>query len=144
MLAGHILLVTFGLLTEALLFAETSQIFLVPMSILPFIMLVLMTANAPGFAVASVVGVVLGALAGSMSKGHFRWEACEDPRELRRQIMGAAIMGPGAILAVGCSVGQGISAFSVLAFSAPLAFLAIVAGAALGLKQLISGFAPAE
>ena len=44
MLAGHILLVTFGLLTEALLFAETSQIFLVPMSILPFIMLVLMTA----------------------------------------------------------------------------------------------------
>jgi F-type H+-transporting ATPase subunit a len=44
LLAGHILLVTFGLLTEALLFAETSQIFLVPMSILPFIMLVLMTA----------------------------------------------------------------------------------------------------
>jgi F-type H+-transporting ATPase subunit a len=44
MLAGHILLVTFGLLTEALLFARTSQIFLVPMSILPFTMLVLMTA----------------------------------------------------------------------------------------------------
>ncbi|NQY56379.1 MAG: F0F1 ATP synthase subunit A [Ilumatobacteraceae bacterium] len=44
MLAGHILLVTFGLLTEALLFAETSQAFLVPMSILPFIMLVFLTA----------------------------------------------------------------------------------------------------
>jgi F-type H+-transporting ATPase subunit a len=44
MLAGHILLVTFGLLTEALLFAKTSQVFLVPMAILPFIMLVLMTA----------------------------------------------------------------------------------------------------
>ncbi len=55
---------------------------------------------------------------GSYSKGHFRWEACEDPRELRRQILGAAIMGLGAILAVGCSVGQGISAFSLLAFSA--------------------------
>ncbi len=44
LLAGHILLVTFGLLTEALLFAQTSQVFLVPMSILPFIMLIMMTA----------------------------------------------------------------------------------------------------
>jgi len=44
MLAGHILLVTFGLLTEALLFAETSQIFLALMSVLPFTMLVFLTA----------------------------------------------------------------------------------------------------
>lgn len=44
MMAGHILLVTFGLLTESLLFAETSQAFLVPMSILPFIMLIFLTA----------------------------------------------------------------------------------------------------
>jgi F-type H+-transporting ATPase subunit a len=44
MLAGHILLVTFALLTEALLFAETSQVFLVPLSILPFGMLIFLTA----------------------------------------------------------------------------------------------------
>jgi F-type H+-transporting ATPase subunit a len=44
MLAGHILLVTFALLTEALLLAETSQAFLVPMSILPFGMLIFLTA----------------------------------------------------------------------------------------------------
>lgn len=105
-----------------------------------------MTASgtALSFSVGSVVGVLIGAALGSYSKGHFRWEACEDPRELRRQILGAAIMGPGAILAVGCSVGQGISAFSVLAFSAPVAFVAIFAGAAFGLRQLITGFAPAE
>ena len=102
------------------------------------------SGNALSFSVGSVVGVVIGAALGSYSKGHFRWEACEDPRELRRQILGASIMGPGAILAVGCSVGQGISAFSVLAFSAPIAFVAIFAGAALGLRQLITGFAPAE
>ena len=105
-----------------------------------------MTASgtALSFSVGSVLGVVIGAVLGSYSKGHFRWEACDDPRELRRQILGAAIMGPGAILAVGCSVGQGISAFSVLAFSAPVAFVAIYVGAAIGLKQLITGFAPAE
>lgn len=102
------------------------------------------SGNALSFSVGSVIGVVLGAGFGSYSKGHFRWEACDDPRELRRQILGAAIMGPGAILAVGCSVGQGISAFSVLAFSAPVTFLSIFAGAAFGLRQLIAGFAPAE
>ncbi|MBO6894680.1 MAG: YeeE/YedE family protein [Roseibium sp.] len=102
------------------------------------------SGNTLSFSVGSVIGVVLGACLGSYSKGHFRWEACEDPRELRRQIIGAAIMGPGAILAVGCSVGQGISAFSVLAYSAPVTFLAIFAGAAIGLRQLITGFAAAE
>ncbi|MGD9294213.1 MAG: YeeE/YedE family protein [Roseobacter sp.] len=102
------------------------------------------SGNALSFSVGSVMGVIIGAALGSYSKGHFRWEACEDPRELKRQILGAAIMGPGAIIAVGCSVGQGISAFSLLAFSAPVTFIAIFAGAAIGLRQLISGFAPAE
>ena len=102
------------------------------------------SGNDLSFSVGSVLGVVLGAALGSYSKGHFRWEACDDPRELKRQILGAALMGPGAILAVGCSIGQGVSAFSTLAYSAPVAFIAIFLGAALGLKQLISGFAPAE
>ncbi len=101
------------------------------------------SGNTLSFSVGSVVGVVFGAWLGSLFKGHFRWEACEDPRELRRQILGAALMGPGAVLAFGCSVGQGLSAFSVLAYSAPVTFVAIFAGAALGLRQLITGFARA-
>ncbi len=92
------------------------------------------------FGVGSVTGVLIGAFAGSLIKGHFRWEACEDPRELRRQILGAALMGVGAVLAFGCTIGQGVSAFSVLFFGAPVAFLSIIAGAALGLRQLITGF----
>lgn len=95
------------------------------------------------FGVGSVAGVWIGAFCGSLIKGHFRWEACEDPRELRRQIIGAGLMGVGAVVAVGCSIGQGLSAFSLLAFSAPVTFAAIFAGAALGLRQLIVGFAPA-
>jgi uncharacterized membrane protein YedE/YeeE len=102
------------------------------------------SGNTLSFSVGSVLGVMIGAALGSYSKGHFRWEACDDPRELRRQIAGAALMGPGAILAVGCSVGQGLSAFSTLAYSAPVAFAAIFAGASFGLKQLITGFSPAE
>ncbi|MFU1479117.1 YeeE/YedE family protein [Roseovarius sp. C7] len=105
-------------------------------------MLYVMTSSGGGlsFAVGSVLGVLAGALLGSAIKGHFRWEACEDPRELRRQILGAVLMGFGAVLALGCTIGQGISAMSVLSYGAPVTFLAILAGAALGLRQLISGF----
>ena len=43
MLAGHILLVTFALLTQALITAETMQFLLKPMAILPFGMLIFLT-----------------------------------------------------------------------------------------------------
>ncbi len=44
MLAGHMLLVTFALLTDAMLFAETNKLLLKPMAILPFSMLLFVTA----------------------------------------------------------------------------------------------------
>ncbi len=105
-----------------------------------------MTASGSSlsFGIGSVAGVLAGALLGSLRLGHFRWEACDDPRELRRQIAGAALMGSGAVVAMGCTIGQGVSAFSLLAYSAPVTFAAIFAGAAFGLRQLITGFAPAE
>ncbi len=105
-------------------------------------MVYLMTASGRNmsFAVGSVAGVLLGAFAGSLIKGQFRWEACDDPRELRRQVFGAALMGAGAAIALGCTVGQGLSAFSTLAFSAPVTAASIFAGAAIGLRQLIAGF----
>lgn len=106
-------------------------------------MLYTMTASGRSlsFGVGSVAGVLIGAFIGSLIKGHFRWEACDDPRELRRQIAGAALMGVGAVLAMGCSIGQGLSAISVLAYSAPLVMAGIFAGAWIGLRQLITGFA---
>lgn len=107
-------------------------------------MLYLMTSsgNSISFGTGSVVGVLVGSLIGSLYKGHFRWESCDDPRELRRQLLGAVLMGVGAVVAVGCSVGQGLSAFSVLSYSAPVTLLCIMVGASVGLRQLILGFAP--
>ncbi|MEN8838672.1 MAG: YeeE/YedE family protein [Celeribacter marinus] len=104
-------------------------------------MFYLMTSSASSlnFGVGSVTGVIIGAAIGSSFKGHFRWEACEDPRELKRQILGAALMGIGAVVAFGCTVGQGLSAMSVLAYAAPVTVASIIAGAAIGLRQLIYG-----
>ena len=101
-----------------------------------------MTASGTGitFGVGAVAGVWMGAFAGSLMKGHFRWEACEDPRELRRQIFGAILMGGGAILSFGCTVGQGITGISVLALGAPLTLIGIFIGVTLGLRGMIVGF----
>lgn len=104
--------------------------------------LYLMTASAGGlnFAVGSVVGVVLGAALAAAWRRRFRWEACEDPRELGRQVAGATMMGIGGVIAMGCSVGQGASAMATLSYSAPVVFLSIVVGALIGLRQLLRGF----
>ncbi len=93
----------------------------------------------PDFAIGSVFGVLIGAFLGSLIRDGFRWEACDDPRELKRQMGGAVLMGFGAVLAAGCSVGQGLSALSLLSFHAPVVALTIWAGAWLGLRQLIMG-----
>ncbi|OWY12270.1 YeeE/YedE family protein [Thioclava sp. F34-6] len=103
-----------------------------------------MTSTAGGltFSVGLVAGVLGGAFLGSAIRGLFKWEACEDPRELGRQVSGAALMGIGGTIAVGCSIGQGVSAMAVLAFSAPVTLASIVIGGLIGLRQLIHGFQP--
>ncbi|MBY8977689.1 YeeE/YedE family protein [Rhodobacteraceae bacterium NNCM2] len=108
--------------------------------------LYLMTASGGGlsFPVGSVCGVLAGSALGALWQGHFRWEACDDARELGRQIAGGALMGIGGVVALGCSIGQGLTAFSALAYSAPLVLGAIFIGASIGLRQLISGFDVAE
>jgi len=51
-------------------------------------------------------------------------------------------MGFGGILAKGCTIGQGLSASSVLAISAPIAIMCMIAGARIGLYYLVEGHAP--
>ena len=93
--------------------------------------------TAPDFAVGAVAGVLIGALIGAALKRETRWEACDDARELRRQMGGAALMGVGGVLAFGCTVGQGLSALSVMATSAPVVIVAIMVGARAGLFLLV-------
>jgi uncharacterized membrane protein YedE/YeeE len=92
-----------------------------------------------GFSVGSVLGVLFGAFLGAMGKRQFRWEACDDPGELRRQLVGAVFMGTGGVIALGCSIGQGMSAMSVLAISAPITVASIGLGAVIGLRYLVEG-----
>ena len=95
------------------------------------------TGSALDFGVGSVAGVLAGSFAASMLRREFRWEACDDARELRRQICGAFLMGTGGVIALGCSIGQGLTAMSTLSLSAPVTLLAIVIGARGGLYILV-------
>ncbi|MEE9315299.1 MAG: YeeE/YedE family protein [Rhizobiaceae bacterium] len=98
-----------------------------------------MSGAALKFGIGATLGVVIGAAITSIIQTHFRWEACDDAREMRRQIGGGMLMGFGSVTALGCTIGQGLSAASALAYSAPIAMVSIFIGAWLGLHYLIEG-----
>jgi uncharacterized membrane protein YedE/YeeE len=91
-----------------------------------------------GFAVTSVVGVVGGSFLVAAARRELRWEAFDDQREMRRHIMGAILMGIGGVMARGCTIGQGLTAFSLTAVTAPVAILGMVVGARIGLAYLMA------
>ena len=91
------------------------------------------------FGIGSTLGVVLGAFIGAMIKHEFNWEGADDAREMRRHIVGAFLMGTGGVYAGGCAIGQGLSAASLLAISAPVVMLSMWCGAWLGLTYLMEG-----
>lgn len=101
--------------------------------------LMTMTGSSLQFGIGATLGVMVGAFVTSLVQGYFRWEACDDPREFRRQITGGVLMGFGSVTALGCTVGQGMSAASTLALSAPVALLSIFCGAWIGLHLLVHG-----
>jgi uncharacterized membrane protein YedE/YeeE len=103
--------------------------------------IITVTGALPDYGVGLVLGVFLGAVAAAWRADDMRWEACDDARELGRHLAGAFLMGTGGVFALGCTIGQGVSAVSVLAVSAPLALGSIILGARIGLSWLIEGSA---
>lgn len=101
--------------------------------------LITYTGVLPDYGVGLIAGVLLGAVAAALVKKDVRWEACDDARELSRHILGGTLMGIGGVMAMGCTIGQGITGFSTMAVSAPIVLIAIGVGARLGLAWLLEG-----
>lgn len=91
------------------------------------------------FGAGSLFGVTLGAFYAAWRADEFRWEAFDDTLEMRRHLFGATLMGIGGVLAGGCTLGQGLTAGSLLALSWPLAVGGMVIGARLGIAVLVEG-----
>jgi hypothetical protein len=100
---------------------------------------ILDTGSLADFGVGTVFGVVLGSWIAARIADEFRWEAFDDHHEMRRHLTGAVFMGIGGILAGGCTIGQGLTAGSMLAFSWPLAVGGMIVGARLGIAVLLEG-----
>ncbi|MCX2721118.1 YeeE/YedE family protein [Roseibium salinum] len=101
--------------------------------------LITYTGTWPDYGVGLIAGTLAGAVIAALWKRDIRWEACDDARELGRHILGGTLMGIGGVFAMGCTVGQGITAFSTLAVSAPVVMLSMALGARLGLAWLMEG-----
>jgi len=101
--------------------------------------LTIFTGVLPDYGGGLVVGVVVGAAISAFHRKDARWEACDDARELSRHLLGGFLMGVGGVFAMGCTIGQGVSAVSALALSAPIVMISVAIGARMGLSYLIEG-----
>lgn len=83
---------------------------------------------------ALAAGLVVGAWASALLEGTFRWEGFSQTSDLVCHGLGGALMGMGGVMAMGCSVGQGLSGLSTLSWGSMLAVSGIVLGALLALQ----------
>ena len=97
------------------------------------------TGATINFGIAVVGGVIVGAFIMAKGTGEFRIESFADAGDMVRHMIGGAVMGIGGVLALGCTVGQGIAGMSTLALGSVIALLSIMAGGVFGLKYLENG-----
>ena len=81
------------------------------------------------FGVSVVLGVVIGAFI--MSKFNKKYSfgctsSFTDKHKVKNNMIGGAMMGIGGVMAIGCTVGQGLTGFSTLAFASMLSIVTIL------------------
>ena len=97
------------------------------------------TGSTIDFGIAAVGGVIAGGFLAAKASGRFRIEAFVDAGDMQRHMIGGALMGMGGIMALGCTIGQGITGLSTLALGSVIALTSIVAGGVFGMKYLEEG-----
>jgi len=92
------------------------------------------TGSTINFGVAAVFGVILGSFLYVILTGRFRLETFTDRADMLRHLLGGIAMGFGGVLALGCTIGQGVTGMSTLALGSLLSLISIVFGSALTMK----------
>jgi uncharacterized membrane protein YedE/YeeE len=86
------------------------------------------------FGIMALLGVIVGSLLWSLISRGFRIEWFNSLSDFVNHFVGAILMGIGGVLALGCTIGQGITGISTLAVGSFIAFVGIVFGSALTMK----------
>lgn len=97
------------------------------------------TGSTINFGIAVIGGVITGSFLMAVATGSFRVESFVDRHDLTRHLGGAMLMGAGGVLALGCTIGQGITGMSTLSLGSMIAWLSILGGGYLGIKYLEEG-----
>lgn len=94
----------------------------------------LATGVSLDFGVAVVIGVFIGAFAAALATNSLHLEGFTTAPRMARYMAGGALMGAGGALALGCSIGQGLTGVSTLAIGSFLAAGGILLGGFLALR----------
>ncbi|HHN64223.1 MAG TPA: YeeE/YedE family protein [Nitrospirae bacterium] len=97
--------------------------------------IILWTGESINFAIATVFGVIFGSFIAAVISRTFNWVA-PPLEQFKYNLLGGLLMGFGAVLALGCNIGQGLSGFSTLSAGSILTMSFILIGAISGAKFL--------
>lgn len=82
-----------------------------------------------GFSVGLILGLIAGAFVASALYRETQFQSFEDAGQWRRYTVGAVLMGFGAVIAGGCTLGAALSGLPILSVAGSLTFVSIIAGA---------------
>ncbi|MGB9130263.1 MAG: YeeE/YedE family protein [Thiobacillus sp.] len=86
------------------------------------------------FGVMALAGVIAGSLLWSLISRSFRIEWFASGSDFVNHLIGGILMGFGGMLAIGCTIGQGVTGFSTLALGSILTFISIVLASSVTMK----------
>ncbi|MBF2758993.1 MAG: YeeE/YedE family protein [Ectothiorhodospiraceae bacterium AqS1] len=92
------------------------------------------TGSTINFGIAAVLGMIGGSLVYALLSGGFRIETFSNRDEMVRHLIGAVLMGFGGVLALGCTIGQGVTGLSTLALGSLITVPAIFIGSAMTMR----------
>ena len=93
--------------------------------------LMFFSGSTLSFSISVIFGILTGGFVMSLFNKKYRFgcAAAQNDNKLKNSIIGGSLMGVGGILSMGCTIGQGLSGISTLAFSSFLAIGSIALSA---------------
>jgi len=98
--------------------------------------IILWTGETMNFAIATVFGVIGGSFLAAIISGTFNLVA-PPLQQFRYNLVGGLLMGFGAVLALGCNIGQGLSGISTMGLGSMVTMSCIAIGAMAGAKFML-------
>ena len=92
------------------------------------------TGSTINFGIAAIFGMIMGSFLYAVFSRKLRVESFSSREDMVRHLVGGVLMGFGGVLALGCTIGQGITGMTTLALGSLLALISIIFGSALTMK----------